>query len=246
MIRTSPPEWISTQGVGARVMLLDTGLLPNCKAEVIEAHSFCLQPLEHDAEHGTVMADIVAGKDPLDPGMAPLSKLYVAKVIDREDRRDFWERGNAALDWALEVKPDVLNMSFCCENGNAGFEDRLKRLADGGCLIFAAYSDLLWFPHSYQTCIPVGSIGPLLKEHGSRRMLTSGHVLRRALEGRQRLYKGNSVATAVMSGIGACAKGFWPEMTPKEFTRRLSQQSAPDTSPSGSPSAAVAPTSGSD
>lgn len=220
MKMTTPPrEWLDTMGAGVKVAVLDTGLSPTVRANIVHRESLTVRSIEEDPIHGTEMVRIIASNDPEDIGMAPMCEVYYWKVLDKS--LSPWHRFARALDLALENGCQVVNMSFASHDQDPEMEAALKRLDAAGALLLAPWSDQYAFPHGYDSVIACGAIGMFAGAKRKPVLLTVNEVIRRGLGTKSRPLRGNSVSTAVMSGIAACAKAFNPGITREEFTAEL-------------------------
>lgn len=209
-----PKEWTDTLGVGAKVFVLDSGFRKPSPFVVKEARNFSTLNMQSLSEHGHHMCEIIAGQDPLNIGHAPYCDLYVAKVWDAKPA--VWDRYEAALDWAIHEKADVVSMSFAMLNISQGMLDRFKILEQQGAICCAAYSGFGW-PHGCPEVIACGRIG----RNQGKGDVNVGDIIIPSPQGRFTARSGTSVATACVAGIAACAKAFEPSMTRLAFLVHL-------------------------
>jgi hypothetical protein len=212
-------SWLSNLGAKAKVIILDSGLLNHCKAKPIAVRNFTTSTMNYFAQHGNDMADIIASRDPDNYGVAPYCELMVAKVWDSKAPQ--WSRYEAALDWAIQAKVDVVSMSFGVSDLSDGFRSRLKTLNSMGAICIAAYSALSAMLKDPSILI----CGRLSPQHPAK-ALTVGDTIIRRVNGTWRSVAGTSVSTATLAGVAACAKAENPDMTKDKFVAALASQAA--------------------
>lgn len=209
--RWSPPqEWMATLGRGARVVVLDSGFAPGTPhLYPAEVRSFTAAhggpPDAATAVHGTRVAQIIASAAPECPGLAPACTLYVGEVVG--PLRHGWASLHEALDWAIALEPDVLNMSFACPTSDQACDRRLAHLDAAGTVCLASYNQWLHWPHGLPHVAAVGLNGL----GGNCDVRTVGEVLVPAGD-RLDTFRGTSAASAVVAGVAACAKARNPAL----------------------------------
>jgi hypothetical protein len=194
-----PAEWMSSLGAGTRVFVLDDGVKAERHLPVVRYVDFCPGSGRGRGTHGTIMSRVIASRDPLHLGVAPQCDLYVGRVIGGRSQSAVAD----ALEWAASCGAHVINMSFACGSISDKVRMRLGTLAAAGCLCFAAYNADLPYPHSLPEVISVSPID----RPGHADVSTTGLIPRLSSDGPGDPFRGSSVATAVMAGIAACAKG---------------------------------------
>lgn len=131
--------WRTTQGEGATVAVLDTGVdadHPDLRGQVLDGKDFIgfgAEPGDREwAQHGTAMAGIIAGRGhgPGDSsgvlGVAPGARILPVRVLledgDPERKRAREMRGDALADgirWAADHGADVINLSLGDDSASA-------------------------------------------------------------------------------------------------------------------------------
>lgn len=160
--------WSKSKGEGATVMVLDTGYSDhpdNCNE--VKGPSFVTnEPDSIDYNgHGSHVVGIIGACDNSKGivGVAPKAKVISAKVMDKNGRTlsPYIER---ALRYALDMKPDVVNISFGSADMLSGNVLHLinKLWEEGIPLICAAGNHGpgkgLYYPAGYPNVIAVGAI----------------------------------------------------------------------------------------
>ncbi|UOF02565.1 S8 family serine peptidase [Bdellovibrio reynosensis] len=113
-----PQAWTMSRGVGARVMVIDSGIDQNHPAfagRIEQMKNFTdeggPENTKDDGGHGTHVAGIIAAQAAQEAvGVAPQAKLLIAKVCGVKGCKS--DAIAKALGWALREKVDVVNMSL--------------------------------------------------------------------------------------------------------------------------------------
>lgn len=208
-----PTEWMETLGAGAKVMILDAGIVTPPPSVQVQVRNFTDEPIEYNAQHGTDMAAIIASRDPLAIGVSPYCDLYFAKVMAKTVD---WRAFECALQWAIDLRIDVLSMSFASQTVSRGFRDLIAELDARGVICCAADNSKTWAiydPH----VVSVGALG----RTSSATVRTNGSITLRSPDGQMRPLHGTSVATAIMAGVAACAKSHEPRLLRPGFVTNL-------------------------
>jgi subtilisin family serine protease len=96
--------------------------------------------------HGTHVSGIIAARRPLQAGkgmwgIAPFSKILVAKLAFRQSNLTSAFAASSAVQYAADMGADVMNMSFGDESPNAPFHDAVTRAAQSVHMVAAAGND---------------------------------------------------------------------------------------------------------
>ena len=115
--------------------------------------------------HGTHVAGTIAAADNAFGvlGMAPKIELFALRALGGQPRASGPVSGIiAAIQWAVENKINVINLSLGSESGSQLYKEAFDKAADAGVLAIAASgndgADLISFPAAYPTVIAVGAI----------------------------------------------------------------------------------------
>lgn len=140
-----PDAWKITKGKGIKVMVIDTGYTDHPDLEDALIENECLSFLRFEREkddfngHSSHVCGIIGARDNHIGmvGVAPECTIITAKVLGRNGTGDF-EAMRAALRFAKEVKPDVINMSLGSHQYDATMHRLIKDLYDMNIPIIAA------------------------------------------------------------------------------------------------------------
>jgi serine protease len=164
----APQAWTQTKGQGARVLVLDTGVDKTHVALVrnIEKLKNFTSPDATDVAdtvgHGTHVAGTVLadGAEEGLVGVAPQAKLLMGKVCS--------DRGCSSiaivngLDWAMQEKVDVVNMSLGGMFLSQAEAQALRRAEEAGVFIAAASGNdgngRVSYPAAFPTVLAVGAV----------------------------------------------------------------------------------------
>jgi subtilisin family serine protease len=206
-----PPEWMETCGEGVKILLLDTGVNVGTRA-VLNRRCFTMSGLATDMlNHGTRIARIMSSNDPNEIGVAPLSHVYSAKVI--EGPRPDWSAVRAGIRWGIDEKVNVACIAFASGEKDVPTLSVLHDLIRSGCLVIVAYHANMRWPGNVPGVVTAG------------RMADSQHVdlcfadttTLMDAKGTPGPFTGTSCSAAFATGIAACARSFNPQLTREQF-----------------------------
>lgn len=128
-----PDVWLETKGENTRVMIIDSGMSnhPDIGDNELTrlAKSFNKETVIDKNGHGCIVSGIVGAK--LNStgivGVAPECKLIPVKVLNKQGRTDD-KILKKALEYAIKVKPDVINMSLGSWEAQKDLEPLYKKL----------------------------------------------------------------------------------------------------------------------
>jgi subtilisin len=162
--------WEVTTGSMVKVAILDTGIDLNHPDlwRNIKGGINTLRPRKSandDNGHGTHLAGTVAAIDNDFGviGVGPEVCLYAVKVLDKKGEGWLSDLIDA-LDWCIENKMQVVNMSFGSLEGNQSFHDAIIRAHQAGITMVASAgsngedSGLIEYPAFYPETIAVSAI----------------------------------------------------------------------------------------
>ncbi|MHB0996598.1 MAG: S8 family peptidase [Elusimicrobiales bacterium] len=158
--------WDYTAGQGVKVAVIDTGvdythpdLAPNYKGGY-NAVTGSDDPKD-DQGHGTHVAGTIAAvKDGAGvAGVAPAADLYAVKVLDKNGSGQYsWII--AGIEWAIEKKMDVINMSLGGGAGNEPLRQVMEKAGEAGVTVVCAAgndSGPVNYPAKYPQAIAVSA-----------------------------------------------------------------------------------------
>ena len=128
-----PETWSITQGEGITVMVIDTGHPdhPDVSDNVSEGANFIDgEPITDENGHQTHCTGIIcaSNNDIGMVGVAPKSKCISVKALSKSGSGSYAALV-AALDYAIEVKPDLVSMSLGGSSPSLDIEARLPPIA---------------------------------------------------------------------------------------------------------------------
>ena len=127
-----PATWSITKGEGITAMVIDTGhpVHPDIGDNAIEGKN-CIpnEPLEDENGHQLHCTGIICAKDNQTGmvGVAPEAKCISVKALTKSGSGSYMGLAQA-LDYAIEMKPDVVSMSLGGPAPSSILESRIKKL----------------------------------------------------------------------------------------------------------------------
>jgi Subtilase family len=154
----------SRWGAGVTIAILDTGIIPHSALPGFY-RSIAITPFQADLTktngHGTAVASLIAGNDPLVPGVAPAARLISVRVGDDSGRADAFALAAGILT-AVDAGADIINISMGTTEDNPLIEDAVRYAHDHHVLIVAASGNSeraeACYPAAYPSVISVGAV----------------------------------------------------------------------------------------
>lgn len=167
----APRIWTVGRGKTIKVGVIDTGIESE-HPELRDSYKGGYDFVDDDeipndeSGHGTHVAGTIAAADNEVGvvGVAPEVEIYSLKVLGGADGTGLSSDVIRALDWAIEHKLHIVNLSLGSERGSVLEEMAMQRLADAGIIAVAAAGngyrglDGLSYPASYNTVLSVGAV----------------------------------------------------------------------------------------
>ena len=188
-----------------------------------------------DNGHGTHVAGIIAALDNKKGtlGVAPDAKIYGLKFLDENGEGSTTDLANA-IDWAIENKMDILNMSFGFSGSDPIISELLNKAYKENILIVGAAGNegknSISFPASNRNVIAVGAINKNRKladfsNTGPQIEVTAPGVGVRStyINNQYKTMDGTSMAAPYVSGYLALLKQKYPTKTNDEIRSLLSK-----------------------
>ena len=150
--------WKATQGKGVKVAVLDTG----CSHKDIEIQKeidFSGDGVADRNGHGDWTAGCIKASTNF-LGIAPECRLYVGKVL-ANDGSGNWSWMEKGLEWALEEKVQVINISAGGDYRGSTIQPILRELNSRGVVVVCASGNEdspLIFPASSPDTLAVGAV----------------------------------------------------------------------------------------
>lgn len=158
-------------GKGVKVAVLDSGIDTHHEdLTVAGGASFVDYTTSYDDDngHGTHVAGVIGAKnnDVGVVGVAPDAELYALKVLDSTGK-GYLSDVIAGIDWAVDNKMDVLNMSLTTSIDSPALHNAVDQAYANGLLVVAAAGntgnaegsgDTIQYPAKYSSVIAVGAV----------------------------------------------------------------------------------------
>ena len=187
-----------------KVAIIDSGVDYSEDIDVVKRKNFIpgedeVSVLYEDGSgHGTSVAGIIAAKDN-DLGITGINEnveLYSAKVLDESNVAPI-SRIIEAINWAIDEKVNIINMSFGTTTNSQALYNAIKKANDAGILLIASAGNdgIIEYPAKYEEVIAVGSVNA--EGELSERSAT-GEELEVVAPGEQIL------STSAFDGVMAC------------------------------------------
>jgi len=165
-----PEAWKTTQGEGVTIAVIDTGLPVHrdLEGQIIASANFTFDPIEDLVQgHSTFVSGVIASKENNEGvvGIAPKAKLVIAKALG-DDGSGSDENLASAINWCVEQKVDVINMSLGAPAKYAYLfketEKAVKKAYEKGIVIVCAAgnenADQVGVPARYEEAIAVAAV----------------------------------------------------------------------------------------
>ena len=174
-IKSNTASSLGYTGKGVKIAIIDTGINAKHPDLKVAGGISKVKNSRHDTDgngHGTHVAGVIGAQNNSigTVGVAPDAQLYSVKVLSA-DGIGTLEGVVSGIQWAIDQKVDIINMSLTTVNNNQTLLDITKKAYDAGILIVAAsgnerekalYKDVL-FPARFPSVIAVGSVSKLNK-----------------------------------------------------------------------------------
>lgn len=154
----------SRWGAGVTIAVLDTGIIAHPALPGF-FQSIAVTPFPSDITktngHGTAVASLIAGNDPLVPGVAPAARLISVRVGDDSGRADAFALAAGILA-AVDAGAQIINISMGTTENNPLIEEAVLYANDRHVLIVAAAGNSeqadACYPAAYPSVISVGAV----------------------------------------------------------------------------------------
>ena len=240
----APLVWSKTQGAGASVAVIDTGIdasHPDLAGQVAGGINI-LDPQhpdnwKDDEGHGTHVSGTIAanGKNGGVAGVAPMAKLYAVKVLDKDGNGNY-DDVIAGIEWAMNHGIKIANMSLGADEGSEPLHRAVQAALAKGMLIVAAAGNSggpVGFPGAYPEAVAVAAsdgadhVAPFSCRGPEVAYIAPGvEILSTKMGGGYTTLSGTSMASPHISGLAALAFAEGAT-TPSELRAALDRAARP-------------------
>lgn len=222
-------------GKGVKVAVIDSGIAPHEDLVVSGGESFMAytESFSDDNGHGTHVAGIIGARDNDKGvlGIAPEAELYSLKVLNATGEGDLLGVVGA-IDWSIENRMDILNMSIGIPVHSIVLEEAINRAYAEGILIVGAagndYSQGVLYPAKFDSVVAVSATDQMnnrasFSNIGEEIEVSAPGVLIRStvLNNGYQEYNGTSMAAPFVAGQLALLKQAYPGETAVQLRERL-------------------------
>ncbi|TXC90956.1 S8 family peptidase [Metabacillus litoralis] len=226
----------SLTGKNIKIAILDTGIdrfHPDLNVSGGKNFIDNTEDYKDENGHGTHVAGIIASlnNDIGTLGVAYSSSIYALKILDANGEGSTTELANA-IDWAIEQKMDILNMSFGFSGSDPIISELLNKAYKNNILLVGAAGNegvnSINFPANNRNVIAVGAVNikkqlANFSNTGSQLEVTAPGVRVRStyLNNQYKYMDGTSMATPYVTGYLALLKEKHPTKTNEEIRSLL-------------------------
>jgi subtilisin family serine protease len=211
----SPSEWnISPQYTGEKIKIciIDSGSPQHKDIKIIgEQNNFCDNPSKENNNddkigHSTIVSGIIGAKNKKGLiGIAPNSKIYYAKVVDKKGYISYNSVVSSIL-WAVVKDVDIIVMALGSQYDYRVLHDAIiKAYSSGICIFAAAGNDIskkmeINFPARYPEVFSIGNINNKEKVDF---VINNKEMYSTCLKNKYIKVSGSSISTAIVAGIAS-------------------------------------------
>ncbi|UKS25760.1 S8 family serine peptidase [Paenibacillus sp. HWE-109] len=225
-------------GSGIKVAIVDTGVdLTHSELSVLGGVALVSDSYNDDNGHGTQIAGIISSKinGHGTVGIAPNASIYSVKALDREGNGSY-SQIVSAIDWCIENKINIINMSFTGSYNSVILQDAMKQAWDAGILVVASAgnegANAVKYPARYPTVMSVGALNQSLEispfsNYGDKIDLVApgSNILTTNYNNDYTTVNGTSFSTAYITGAAAEIWSAHPDWTAEQVKLSLLRSS---------------------
>ena len=222
----APLEWGETMGENVKIGVIDTGVDYNhieLKNRIKDGiNTIDGGDFNDENGHGTHICGIIsAEKNGVGViGVAPKAELYVAKAFAKDGTSNF-SAIEKAVNWMIDKKVNVVNMSFSSPAGGRAYTNLIHRLSQCGASIICAAGNegemgdnTIGFPARFDETVAVCAvdvnkhIASFSSKGSSAEICAAGiDIFSTYLNGGYALLSGTSMAAPILTGAVALLQG---------------------------------------
>ncbi|MFD2117528.1 S8 family serine peptidase [Paenibacillus yanchengensis] len=231
----APQAWKKTIGQQIKIGVVDTGVdfnHPDLRHTLIHGVNlvYPLRPPVDDNGHGTHIAGIIAASNKYHgmTGVAPGALIAPVKAFD-EFGSAFVSDIILAIEWCVQNRMDIINMSFGMKKRNKALLDAVTAAYQSGIIIVASSGNdgkrsTIDYPARYTQTIAVGAtsklrkVAPFSNRSNSIDIFAPGDKITSLWP--QNSYhemSGTSMATSHVSGAIALLLALYPNLSPSQI-----------------------------
>lgn len=236
----APALWHVTKGKGIKVAVIDTGISsshPDLKGQIKGKVSVIAGAGRFNmGGHGTHVAGTIAAvaNNRGIVGIAPEVDLYDVQAFGAEGTANISDI-IAGINWAIEQKVDIINMSFGTSEDHPAFHQALRVASRNGIILVASAGNNgrgLEYPAAYREVIAVGAINQQAKlaefsarGRGMNTVAPGVGIKSTWLNKGYRTLDGTSMAAAHISGLYALRLAQQRTRAMNRFNKRANNRS---------------------
>lgn len=184
------------------------------------------KPLDNTG-HGTNVAGVIGAQNNKYGivGIANKADIYSVKVLNEKNSASI-STVVKAIEWCIDNKMDVINMSFGIDRDSATLKKAIKKAYENNIILVASAGnncEQVQYPAKYKEVISVGSVNKKLKKSNfsskknpdvyapGEGAKTLGYL------GSYEDVDGSSMAAAHVSGVAAVMRGKWKHISNKQI-----------------------------
>jgi subtilisin len=238
----APQAWVYSTGNQIGIGVIDTGIdysHPDLRGAIGKGINLIHRnmPPVDDNGHGTHIAGTIAAASNHSgiTGVAPQAIIHPVKSFDKSGSA-FVSDIIAGMEWCVQNKIPVINMSFGMKRYSKSLEDTVRNVARAGISIVASsgndgFRSKVDYPAGFRQTISVGAVNERNKiaPFSNRGKLIDiyapgNRIYSTWLYGRYHEMSGTSMATSHVSGVVALMLARRPGLTPLQVKQILRKQ----------------------